>query len=91
VKRKAKTFSDTLILYATPRMDSRELKRRFGNRLCFEGGVSVQITLPLGTTENVRREAKELIAVLGVGSGCILGPSHAIQAGAPPESITGCS
>jgi hypothetical protein len=27
-------------------MDPRELKRRFGDRLCFEGGVSMQTTLP---------------------------------------------
>ena len=35
----------------------------------------------------VRREVKELIAVLGKGGGYILGPSQAIQAGTPPENI----
>ena len=39
-------------------MDSRELKRRFGDRLCFEGGVSVQTTLPFGTVEDVRSEVE---------------------------------
>jgi uroporphyrinogen decarboxylase len=68
-------------------MDPRELKRRHGDRLCFEGGVSVQTTLPFGTVEDVRREVKELITVLGAGGGYILGPSHAIQAGTPPENI----
>ena len=68
-------------------MDPRELKRRFGDRLCFEGGVSVQTTLLFGTVEDVRREVEELIAVLGKDGGYILGPSHAIQAGTPPENI----
>ena len=68
-------------------MDPRELKRRYGERLCFEGGVSVQTTLPFGSVEDVRRETEELIAVLGKDGGYILGPSHAIQAGTPPENI----
>ena len=68
-------------------MDPREMKRRFGDRLCFEGGVSVQTTLPFGTVEDVKREVEGLIAVLGEGGGYILGPSHAIQAGTPPENV----
>ena len=68
-------------------MDPVELKRRFGDRLCFEGGVSVQTTLPFGTPDNVREEVRRLIRVLGAGGGYILGPSHAIQAGTPPENI----
>ena len=68
-------------------MDPAILKDRFGDRLCFEGGVSVQTTLPFGTPDDVRAEVEELIAVLGKGGGYILGPSHAIQAGTPPENI----
>jgi uroporphyrinogen decarboxylase len=68
-------------------MDPRKLKDGYGDQLCFEGGVSVQTTLPFGSSEDVRREVEELIAVLGKGGGYILGPSHAIQAGTPPENI----
>jgi len=68
-------------------MDPANLKRRFGDRLCFEGGVSVQTTLPFGTVEDVRLEVEELITVLGKNGGYILGPSHAIQAGTPPENV----
>ena len=39
-------------------MDPRELKRRFGDRLCFEGGVSVQTKLPFGTVDRGRRTAR---------------------------------
>jgi uroporphyrinogen decarboxylase len=63
------------------------LKAMAGDRLCFEGGVSVQTTLPFGSTEDVRAEVETLIATLGRGGGYILGPSHAIQAGTPAENV----
>jgi len=68
-------------------MDPADLKGRFGDRLCFEGGVSVQHTLPFGTAEDVADEVRRRIDILGAGGGYILGPSHAIQAGTPPENI----
>ncbi len=68
-------------------MDPLRLKQDFGERLCFEGGVSVQTTLPFGKPEDVRREVEERIRVLGRNGGYILGPSHYIQAGTPPENI----
>jgi len=68
-------------------MDPVVLKERYGDRLCFEGAISVQKTLPFGTPEDVRREVLERIRVLGRDGGYILGPSHAIQAGTPPENI----
>ena len=68
-------------------MDPAVLKQRFGDRISFEGGVSVQTTLPFGTPKDVRAEVEHLIRVLGKGGGYILGPSHAIQAGTPPENV----
>jgi len=68
-------------------MDAGKLKADFGDRLCFEGGISVQKTLPFGTPEDVRQEVLERIRILGRNGGYILGPSHAIQAGTPPENI----
>jgi len=68
-------------------MDPAVLKDTYGDRLCFAGGVSVQQTLPFGTPEDVRREVRQRIEVLGRDGGYILGPSHAIQAGTPPENI----
>ena len=68
-------------------MDPVRLKDEHGDRLSFEGGVSVQTTLPFGTTDDVRREVEERITVLGRGRGYILGPSHWIQAGTPPANV----
>lgn len=63
------------------------LKTNYGDRLCFEGGVSVQHTLPFGSAAEVRDEVRERIDVLGRDGGYILGPSHVIQAGTPPENV----
>jgi len=68
-------------------MDPTGIKERAGNRLCFHGGVSVQSTLPFGTIDDVEREVDYLVKTLGKNSGYILAPSHAVQAGTPPENI----
>jgi len=68
-------------------MDPAALKSQYGEKLCFQGGVSVQHTLPFGTPDDVRAEVEHLITVLGREGGYILGPSHAIQAGTPVANI----
>ncbi len=68
-------------------MDPAELKEKYAHKLCFQGGVSVQKTLPFRNTKDVREEVEQLILTLGRNGGYILGPSHAIQAGTPPENI----
>ena len=68
-------------------MDPETLKSLYGDRLCFEGGVSVQHTLPFGTPDDVRREVALLISTLGKNGGYILGPSHVIQEETPAENI----
>jgi len=73
--------------FSADHMDPFRLKAEHGARLCFEGGVSVQTTLPFGAPEDVQREVRERIDVLGRGGGYILGPSHWIQAGTPPENV----
>jgi uroporphyrinogen decarboxylase len=68
-------------------MDPAALKDGYGDRLCFEGGVSVQKTLPFGTPEEVAAEVRDRVRVLGRGGGYILGPSHYIQDGTPAGNI----
>jgi uroporphyrinogen decarboxylase len=73
--------------FSADHMDPVRLKSEHGQRLCFEGGVSVQTTLPFGTPAEVAAEVRQRIEVLGRGGGYILGPSHWIQAGTPPRNI----
>jgi uroporphyrinogen decarboxylase len=68
-------------------MEREGLKRDFGDRLVFHGGVDNQQTLPFGTVEDVRAEVVENIRILGAGGGYIIAPCHNIQALTPPENI----
>ncbi|MCL2832899.1 MAG: hypothetical protein FWD78_06995 [Treponema sp.] len=68
-------------------MDPVLLKNKYGDRLCFHGGISVQSTLPFGAPDDVRKEVRDRINVLGKNGGYIIAPSHAIQGGTPPQNI----
>ena len=67
-------------------MDRRELKQRFGDRLCFHGSISIQRTLPFGTPDDVRDEVRERFETLGPGGGFIFCTAHNIQADTPTEN-----
>ncbi len=85
---KLKSGRDIYIILSNAKdMDPIALKSQYGDRLCFEGGICVQKILPFGTEEEVIDETKKLIDVLSKNGGYILGPSHCIQAGTPPENI----
>lgn len=68
-------------------MDPRSLKRDFGGRLAFQGGISIQRTLPRGTPEEIGREVEEKAAALGRGGGYIFCTSHNVQADTPVENV----
>jgi uroporphyrinogen decarboxylase len=71
-----------------PGMDPLELKREFGDSLCFMGGVDTQKLLPFGTASDVRRETEKLIqAMTAGGGGYILAASHTIPPETPDENI----
>ncbi len=55
-------------------MDPAELKRQYGDRLCFWGTIDEQYTLPFGTPEQVRDEVCQRLATVGRGGGLIIGP-----------------
>ncbi len=68
-------------------MEREGLKRDFGSRLVFHGGVDNQRTLPFGSVEDVRTEVADNLRILGRGGGYILGPCHNIQAVSPSENV----
>jgi uroporphyrinogen decarboxylase len=75
------------IQWKIPGMDREGLKRDFGRRVVFHGGVDNQYTLPFGTVDEVRREVLDNLRILGEGGGYILAPCHNLQAVGPPENI----
>ena len=68
-------------------MEREGLKRDFGDRIAFHGGMDNQFTLVSGSVADVRREVADNIRILGEGGGYILGPCHNIQVVSPPENI----
>jgi len=66
-----------------PGMDAAELKKEFGGKLAFMGGVDTQDMLPNGSADDVRRATRHLLDVMSSGGGgYILAASHTI----PPET-----
>jgi len=59
------------------------LKRDFGDRLCFYGGVDTQQLLPHGDPAAVAAAVRELVATIGRDGGYILSPAHVLQADVP--------
>ncbi len=68
-------------------MDVYEMKRRYGDRLSFYGGISTQRTLPYGTPQQTRDEVRRLLDEVGRSGGYIAAPAHAIPGDAKPENV----
>jgi uroporphyrinogen decarboxylase len=69
-------------------MDTKALKKEFGDVLTFwGGGVDTQKILPFGSPEEVREEVKRRIDDLAPGGGFVFNTIHNIQADVPPENI----
>jgi uroporphyrinogen decarboxylase len=71
-----------------PGMDPSELKREFGDRLSFMGGVDTQELLPFGSEAQVREAIAKLIRIMTEdGGGYILAASHTIPPETPERNI----
>lgn len=68
-------------------MDPAGLKAHFGGQISFQGGVSIQRTMPFGKPADIRREVARLAETLGAGGGYIFGTAHNIQADTPRGNI----
>lgn len=68
-------------------MDVYQLKKEYGDRLCFHGGIGIQDLLIQGSPKQVKTEILSLIDEVGAGGGYILSPAHDVLADAPAENI----
>jgi uroporphyrinogen decarboxylase len=68
-------------------MEPEGLKRDFGDRLAFHGGVDIQYLLPLESADAVRTEVQRRVKILGAGGGYVLAPSHNLQQDIPTENV----
>lgn len=68
-------------------MDIYALKREYGDRLSFWGGVGTQSTMPFGAAADVRAACERLIGEIGAGGGYYLAPTHVLEPEVPYENI----
>jgi hypothetical protein len=57
-------------------IDPANLKRQFGDKLCFWGSIDEQHTLPFGSPFDVRDEVMQRLETIGKNGGLILAPTH---------------
>ncbi|KJS20793.1 MAG: uroporphyrinogen decarboxylase [Clostridiaceae bacterium BRH_c20a] len=70
-------------------MDPGTIKREFGNRLVFHGGIDIQRAL-CGSLTDIEEEAISRINDLGRDGGYIVAPANVVQNETPPENIVAC-
>jgi len=68
-------------------MEPAGLKKDFGSRLAFHGGIDIQYLLPQKGAEEVAAETDRVAHILCAGGGYVLSPSHNIQLDTPTENI----
>ncbi len=68
-------------------MDPETIRKACIGKLAFCGLISTQKTLPFGTVEDCRAEARHRIDVIAKGGGYIFAPAHCIQPDTPLENV----
>ncbi len=68
-------------------MDVYQVKKDFGERLCFHGGIGIQDLLVNATPKQVETEVRHMINIVGAGGGYVMAPAHDVLADTPAENI----
>jgi uroporphyrinogen decarboxylase len=69
-----------------PSNDWEQVKRLYGDRLCFMGGIDIKKAMT-GPVKGVDEEVKRCMKVFAPGGGYIMTPSNHLQKDVPPENI----
>jgi uroporphyrinogen decarboxylase len=67
-------------------MNPYELKRHWGDKICFWGALGSQSILPFGTPDEIKAEVRRLKAEVGRNGGYILAPAKPLQPETPTEN-----
>lgn len=73
-------------IQASAGMDIGKLKERVGDRICLWGGIWHEHII-LGSTEDIRRDARHAFTHAAPGGGYIMGSTHSLAVDAKPENI----
>jgi uroporphyrinogen decarboxylase len=78
---------DILNPIQTECMDPEILKNKYGDGLCFFGGIAVQSTLPSGTSLDIKKEYAWLKNTIGKNGGWLCAPTHHVQLDTPMDNF----
>ncbi len=67
--------------------DLKEIKARYGDRLCFWGTISTQQALPCLSPSEIETVIENTVSVMRKGGGFIIAPTHAIPQDVPAENV----
>jgi len=67
--------------------DLEKLKRQFGTEIVLCGGIDTQEVLPNGSPEDVRREVRRVMEIMGAGGGYMVSAVHTIMEEVPAENV----
>ena len=67
--------------------DLKEIKSKYGSRLCFWGTISTQQALPRLSAIEIEGVISDTVAIMKRGGGFILAPTHAISQDVPTENV----
>ena len=67
--------------------DLEGLKKNFGDRMVFCGGIDTHKVLPEGSPDEVQQEVRRVISALGKGGGYMVGGVHTIMNDVPAENV----
>ena len=68
-------------------MNQVDIKKKYGDKITIDTGISVQKTLPFGTVDDVKKEVKYALKHLAPGGGFVYGTSHYAMYDVPIENI----
>ena len=68
-------------------MQPDKLKKKYGDKIVFHGGIDTQDILPFGTRESIEQAVKETIESMNINGGYIFAAAHNIQEDVPSQNI----
>lgn len=68
-------------------MDLKDVKARYGGKVCILGNVDCRNVLPFGTEEEVRRDVRRCIDAAARGGGYVLTSSNSIHANCKVQNV----
>jgi 5-methyltetrahydrofolate--homocysteine methyltransferase len=68
-------------------VDYREMKKKFGSRVCLAGNIDIEFPLAHGSPADVDKDVKEHLEALMPGGGYVCGSSHSIVNYIPHENF----